>query len=259
MQVLQSPSAASDADSSKTRGASGVGIDSSLHSAGSRRSRHGEDLEPKPAAEVLSQMKSDSMGARMNVGVKSEEKSEEQNRTMLQEIEFVNEGDRGPGSRLPRPLSYGSSVQPAAVQNRQISNQSTIDSGVTSLSGNSRVPGRRTSGVPRTDQSFIEKQRRINLLMDQCETVKFPFKKKLILANMNLAYDEVPVEHICSARLGTTLYKLSLAGNPLFAVPDILLVRLTGLRVLDLSQCELRDLPESWDFPSLKVRELLPL
>mmetsp|Transcript_9986 Transcript_9986/g.20594 ORF Transcript_9986/g.20594 Transcript_9986/m.20594 type:complete len:1705 (+) Transcript_9986:253-5367(+) len=252
MQVLQSPSAASDADSSKTRGASGGGIDSSLHSAGSRRSRHGEDVEPKPAAEVLSQMKSDSMSARINEGVKSVKKSEEQNHTMLQEIAFVNEGERGPGSRLPQPLSYGSGLHPAAVQNRQISNQSTIDSGVTSLSGNSRVPGRGTSGVPRTDQLFIEKQRRINLLMDQCETVKFPFKKKLILANMNLAYDEVPVEHICSARLGTTLYKFSLAGNPLFAVPDILLVRLTGLRVLDLSQCELRDLPESWDFPSLK-------
>ena len=37
------------------------------------------------------------------------------------------------------------------------------------------------------------KQRRVNLLMDQCETVRFPFKKKLILANMSLQIEDLPV------------------------------------------------------------------
>ena len=48
------------------------------------------------------------------------------------------------------------------------------------------------------------------------------------------------------------LYKLNLAGNRLSTIPTPLIVQLTGLRVLDLSQCDLYTLPERWDLPSLK-------
>ena len=195
---------------------------------------------------------------------------------MLREISFGHGGaDVVSGHQTP----YSSGLAPAPVHNREISNQSTIDSGITTLSANSRTMGsnfmndsasrrmfgrgasnRSTGGgVMESDQSIIEKQRRVNLLMGQCENVRFPFKKKLILANMNLSYDEVPVEHICSDRLGVALYKLSLAGNPIFALPEILIVKLNGLRILDLSQCELRTLPETWNLPSLKVRQLFSI
>ena len=65
--------------------------------------------------------------------------------------------------------------------NRNISNQSTIDSG---LSRNSHLDTndpviRRMFGL--TASSNTERQRRLRLLMDQCETVRFPFKKRLIL------------------------------------------------------------------------------
>ena len=81
------------------------------------------------------------------------------------EIAFANDQAPPPGDRL----------------NRNISNQSTIDSG---LSRNSHLdtndPGiRRMFGLNAT--SNTERQRRLRLLMDQCETVRFPFKKKLIL------------------------------------------------------------------------------
>ena len=101
-----------------------------------------------------------------------------------------------------------------------------------------------------------ERQRRLRLMLDQCETVRFPFKKRLILANMNLSYDEIPVEQIVSDRLGPALYKLSLAGNRLHAIPEMLIVRLSGLRVLDFSQCDLHSIPDEWDLPSLKKLNL---
>lgn len=90
----------------------------------------------------------------------------------------------------------------------------------------------------------------------QCETVRFPFKKRLILANLNLSQEEIPVDQICSDALGVALYKLSLSGNRVHSLPEPLTVRLTGLRALDVSQCDLRGLPEQWDLPSLKKLNL---
>ena len=92
--------------------------------------------------------------------------------------------------------------------------------------------------------------------MDQCETVRFPFKKRLILANMNLSHEEIPVDQICSERLGSALYKLSLAGNRLHSIPEALIVKLRGLRVLDVSQCDLHSVPDKWDLPSLRKLNL---
>jgi len=140
---------------------------------------------------------------------------------------------------------------------RNISNQSTIESG---LSRNSHLdlndPNIRRM-FDMASSSSAERQRRLRLIMDQCETVRFPFKKRLILANMNLSHEEIPVDQICSAdRLGSALYKLSLAGNRLHSIPEPLIVKLTGLRVLDLNQCDLHSIPDKWDLPSLKKLNL---
>lgn len=70
---------------------------------------------------------------------------------------------------------------------------------------------------------------------------------------MNLSQDEIPVEQItCTDTLGPALYKFSLAGNRVQAIPEPLIVKLTGLRELDFSQCGLNSVPEKWDLPSLK-------
>ncbi len=103
-----------------------------------------------------------------------------------------------------------------------------------------------------TSSTGADMQRRLRLIIDQCETVRFPFKKRLILANLSLSHDDIPVQDICSERLGTALYKLSLAGNEILSIPEPLVLKLTGLRVLDVSQCGLQSLPDRWDLPSLR-------
>ena len=142
---------------------------------------------------------------------------------------------------------------------RDTSNQSTVDSG-SGQSVNSH-PDQCTAADPNaatrrmfnlTSSTGADMQRRLRLSMDQCETVRFPFKKRLILANLSLCHDDIPVNDICSERLGTALYKLSLAGNQILSIPEPLVVKLIGLRVLDVSQCGLRSLPDVWDLPSLR-------
>lgn len=96
------------------------------------------------------------------------------------------------------------------------------------------------------------KTRRINLLLDQAETVRFPFKKKLVLENLGLFAADVPVKDLQNTSLGNSLYKLSLAGNRLASIPPQLVMCLPSLKHLDLSQCELYQLPQKWDLPQLK-------
>lgn len=143
-----------------------------------------------------------------------------------------------------RRVSFNADPPPTAPLHRNVSNQSTIDSGL-SESSICRMFGL-------TSSSTNERQRRLRLLMDQCEMVRFPFKKKLILANLNLNHEEIPVDEICSDTLGMTLYKLSLAGNRLHSIPEPLTVKLTGLRLLDIRQCDLQMIPVTWDMPLLK-------
>ena len=107
----------------------------------------------------------------------------------------------------------------------------------------------------RTDSGALCKVRRINLLIDQVESALFPFKKKLILANMNLTASELPVDDICTQGM-CNMNKLSLAGNRLGQVPDRIVLELTGLRTLDISQCNLRSLPSNWNLPHLKRLDL---
>ena len=101
------------------------------------------------------------------------------------------------------------------------------------------------------DASSIKRQK-INLILDACETVRFPFKKKLILNNMNLSAVDIPVKDLSGTSLGNSLHKLSLAGNRLLTIPPKLVTCLPNLKHLDLSQCELHQLPERWKLPQLK-------
>jgi Leucine-rich repeat (LRR) protein len=95
------------------------------------------------------------------------------------------------------------------------------------------------------------KSSQINLRLDQCEAVRFPFKKKLMLDKLNLTCADVPIKDLCGTALGSSLYMLSLAGNRLRAVPPQLVVSLPSLRKLDLSQCELHTLPPQFNLPKL--------
>lgn len=95
------------------------------------------------------------------------------------------------------------------------------------------------------------KRRKINLMLDQCESIRFPFKKKLSLSHMSLTANDIPLADLCGTSLGNSLWKLSLAGNRLGTVPAQLVVSLPSLRNLDLSQCELHQLPANWNLPKL--------
>ena len=107
------------------------------------------------------------------------------------------------------------------------------------------------SGTDADSESTKIKRRKINLALDQCEAARFPFKKKLILSNMDLSAGDVPLKDLCGTSLGNSLHKLSLAGNRLGTVPSKLVQSLPALRHLDLSQCELTQLPEKWYLPKL--------
>jgi Leucine-rich repeat (LRR) protein len=96
----------------------------------------------------------------------------------------------------------------------------------------------------------------INLRLDACETIRWPMKKKLNLENMQLGAIDIPVKYLEGTPLGNTLYKLSLAKNRLNAVPLKLVQCLPMLKHLDLSQCDLVALPETWNLPQLKKLNL---
>jgi Leucine-rich repeat (LRR) protein len=108
------------------------------------------------------------------------------------------------------------------------------------------------TGSDATGGSVNVKRHKINILLDQCETVRFPFKKKLALNALGLTAADVPVKDLYGTNLGNTLHKLSLAGNRLSTIPPKLVTCLPTLKTLDLSQCELHQLPERWNLPQLK-------
>jgi Leucine-rich repeat (LRR) protein/GTPase SAR1 family protein len=102
------------------------------------------------------------------------------------------------------------------------------------------------------DQSYNLKRHKINMLLDACENVRFPFKKKLILNSLNLTAADIPIRDLYRTSLGNSLHKLSLAGNRLSTIPPKLISCLPVLKTLDLSQCELHNIPERWNLPQLK-------
>jgi len=113
------------------------------------------------------------------------------------------------------------------------------------------------SSVPANASSSANanhKRIQVKLRLDQVEAVRFPFKKKLMLHNLNLTAADLPMEDLChNTPLGKSLHKLSLAGNnQLGDVPAQLVQSLPVLQTLDLSQCELHQLPDRWNLPELK-------
>ena len=107
------------------------------------------------------------------------------------------------------------------------------------------------SGADAETESDRIKRRKINLALDQCEAVRFPFKKKLILSSLDLSAADLPLKDLCGTSLGNSLHKLSLSGNRLGTVPIRLVQSLSFLKHLDLSYCELSQLPEKWNLPKL--------
>lgn len=113
-----------------------------------------------------------------------------------------------------------------------------------------------STGADGETESDAAKRRKINLLLDQCEAVRFPFKKKLMLNDLGLTAADIPLADLVSTNLGNSLHKLSLAANRLGTVPDSLVQSLPNLKHLDLSQCELHQLPDVWSLPRLQKLNL---
>jgi hypothetical protein len=101
-----------------------------------------------------------------------------------------------------------------------------------------------------TDNSLLANK--IALLLDACETIRFPFKKKLMLNSLHMTAADIPVKDLYGTVLGQSLYKLSLSGNRLSTIPRKLVTCLPSLKSMDISQCELHQLPERWNLPQLR-------
>ena len=167
----------------------------------------------------------------------------------------------GGATTITPPLSFAA-LQHGSSLERSSSDQSTgsllygktpLSSNLLGKSGSLIFPTGVDSSVNADTETDNLKRRRVNLLLDQCETVRFPFKKKvLILNNMGLVAADLPVKDMVGTSLGNVLHKLSMAGNRLGAIPPKLVVGLPALKHLDVSQCELHQLPDKWNLPQLK-------
>ena len=81
------------------------------------------------------------------------------------------------------------------------------------------------------------------------------FRCKMRCGKKNLEL-KIPVWKICAPPLGTKLTKLSLRGNELKHLPDLIVQSLHSLRSMDLQQCSLVSLPEEWNMPHLRRLDL---
>jgi Leucine-rich repeat (LRR) protein len=104
----------------------------------------------------------------------------------------------------------------------------------------------------RSDETSQSIRSTVNFHLDQCEASRFPFQKKLMLDNLHLTNSDIPMKDLCGTPLGNALFKLSLAKNRFGSIPPKLVVSLPSLRSLDLSQCELHQLPEQFNLPKLQ-------
>jgi Leucine-rich repeat (LRR) protein len=154
-------------------------------------------------------------------------------------------------------VSRSSSDPSGSVSNRK-ARQTSRDGGLLDKTSSLSVP---PTGVISSceDQAqerstkFLEVKKRLQV----CETTpQGSRKKKLNLENMQLVEADVPMTYVHSTPLGNTLYKLSLAKNPLRGIPPKLVQCLPMLSHLDLSQCELVSLPVTWNLPQLKKLNL---
>jgi Leucine-rich repeat (LRR) protein len=84
----------------------------------------------------------------------------------------------------------------------------------------------------RSDETSKSVRAKVNLRLDQCEAIRFRFKKKLMLDNLHLTNSDIPMKDLCGTPLGNALFKLSLAKNRLGSIPPKLVVSLPSLRTL---------------------------
>jgi len=89
-------------------------------------------------------------------------------------------------------------------------------------------------------------------ILDAYETIRFPFKKKLMLNKLRMTAADIPIKALCGTVIGQSLHKLSLSGNLLSTIPGELVACLPNLKSMDISQCGLHQLPQHWDLPQLK-------
>ena len=108
---------------------------------------------------------------------------------------------------------------------------------------------------PLTDRQRIT-ARIINERLDACEARRSCFKKKLDLSALEMRSCDVPVKDFYHTSLGNSLHTLSLAKNSLSVIPSKLVLSFPALKKLDLSQCNLYELPDNWELPKLKYLDL---
>jgi Leucine-rich repeat (LRR) protein len=169
-------------------------------------------------------------------------------------VSHVSSLDRSSSDQSTGSLLYGKTPNNSALLGK--SSSLIFPTGVEGGGGRSGRSGSSHGGGAGGDSGVYSeannlKRRKINLLLDQCESVRF-LKKKLVLNNLGLSAADVPVADLCGTPLGNALHKLSLAGNRLVSVPVKLVQSLPTLKHLDLSQCELHQLPDQWNLPQLK-------
>jgi Leucine-rich repeat (LRR) protein len=123
--------------------------------------------------------------------------------------------------------------------------------GVTKLIRTSTVGSIDGRDEDMNEEAAKAKRAKVEMALDQCESMRFPFKKKLILHNLKLRAADIPLQELIGTPLGNALSKLDLSGNRLGSIPARLVQNLPVLKSLDLSQCGLNALPDKWHLPKL--------
>jgi Leucine Rich repeats (2 copies) len=116
----------------------------------------------------------------------------------------------------------------------------------------------RTGRARRASDAFTL-QRKIMAAVAKCHgnSIGFRQRRMLWLERMNLTTSDIPMIHLVDTALGATLRGLFLTGNSeLCYIPESLVQSLPVLQTLDLSHCNLSELPPVWDLPRLSVLNL---
>jgi Leucine rich repeat len=109
-----------------------------------------------------------------------------------------------------------------------------------------------SKGADDTKNSSAVRRQKVNLVLDQCESIRWPYRKNLILTKLGLQGSDIPIKDLYGTSLGENLHKLSLSGNRIASIPPKLVTCLPLLKTLDLSQNQLHKLPERWNLPQLQ-------
>jgi Leucine-rich repeat (LRR) protein len=114
------------------------------------------------------------------------------------------------------------------------------------------------TGTSRRASDAYTQQRKIVAALAKCRnSICFLQRRKLWLERMNLTTNDLPMIHLVDTALGASLRGLFLTGNTeLCYIPESLVQSLPVLQTLDVSHCNLSELPPVWDLPRLSVLNL---